>query len=912
MKKRVILSAAGLLAGVAPELPSAQGSMELQPVWDAAFDSLTAARLSIVDQEVVGARLFLAIRRDGDEGFSVRRMDALTGALVWDVEFDSPDVIGEEEVRDLAAAPDGRAVYTIGSPDLRITRFAGKDGAAQVVDVIPGGDGRHLALTPDGRGLVAAGGGMVALYERATLARRWLVSVPPIHRDLAADGRRAYVLGDDEVVALSLVDGSVAWSSDVESLTPWSLEKGRGDSPLVVSGFGGSIGVEPGSGAVLWTDSVLGDKETALDRSARRLFRTSSKVVFTLPVLDALDVATGQVLWSTPDAELLGLGDYRLAVSDDGTRVAVESQLGARVYDAATGAFSHELPLPMSSFTPLLGPGDGQVIAVPTGASSLPLPLVAVDALTGAGVWTGAVAGQGSATDRMHASALAPDGSRFFLAGEGGATLGLELCAFDTGDGELLWSAEDPSEAHPDRIASDGQRVFLLTGDDLAARDGGDGAPLWKRAGERARGLAAAPDGSALYDIVAVPKTPDDTDYGARRIDPRTGAEAWYVQLDGGGSFDVPGAVALSPDGATVFVAGRLRVPTNAVVANVAVTALDAATGAERWHTLSPLGVLWNALEVLPAPDGRRVFVLAGRGDAQGSRFLAYDAATGAELWASPVVLEANGVYPSRVAALSADGSRLVGAGFGSFVFAGHLTPMWSARAVDTATGAALWDRNFTAGDFTTAIDVVVAGAAPTAVVCGQPGPTLLVGFDLADGSELWHAPSQPAFPPGGVGLARIAAAGRLLVAQTRQGPVSPDFRAAAFDVPTLVAPAASVSLAAGGEWRLRLRAGPDHGGEVYAILASTGAGRGLSLPGGAVLPLAPDEVLALAASSAAGLRGLAGELSPAGEARGVLTVPAGSDPSLAGVRLRCAALALGPGGRVSLVTNPVELELVP
>ncbi len=914
-----IVAALGL--GLASTSAQGQSTMELQPAWEAVLDGSTAVDLKLDDRELAGGRLFLAFRRLGTAGFTVQRIVAATGELEWDTTFVSDGSIGGEVVADLEVDSFGREAFVISKPDFRITRFSGVDGAAEVFDVLTGTDGERLALTPNGQRLVAAGEEVVATYERASGARLWTAALPAGELlDLAVDGRRVFVVAGTAVVALRLVDGSTAWTVDLQGFEPLTLEKGVGNAPLVVSGSAGSRGLDAETGALLWSADLAGPKTTSLSPDGNVVYRHNGVSFLTGPSLSALELATGLELWSIPVPLVLTVLQADPMVSPDGTRLALPGWKQTFVHDALTGSLVFTVPFSAGPTTSLesvsFGPTGDELLVV--GDAPFPTPLVVVSQALpdGAEVWSHFVEGIGSSADTLHTAALSPDGMRWFLGGRGGEALRFELAAFDAGSGALSWSTEDESLAHAERLAASNQAVFAIAGDDLAAYQGSNGAELWLRAGDLPHDLAAAQDGTALYELVEIPNVPGNSDFGVRRLDPSTGAEVWFAVFDGEGSYDAPGAIDLSPDGSTVYVAGRKRFPSMTPVAHVATLALDAASGAVLWESLSPEGAEWNARDVLVAADGARIFVLAGKGPGGlgASRFLAYDAATGAELWKTPVVALSNVDYPSLAAALSADGTRLIGAGFGTFVFGNDLEYRWSARVLDTATGAVVWDRDIhSTYTYPEVIDVLVTSAAPTVVVCGQPTSKLLVGLDLATGDELWHASSWPAFPPGGVHLAEQPATGRFLVAHTRGG-ITSDFRAAAFDLPSLVSSPAPISLASGGERELRLRAGAVHGGESYWILGSaSGSGEGLQLPNGDVLPLVPDAYFALTQRHALALfAGFAGSLSPAGEARAVLAIRSGADSSLAGLRLTHAALVVDPAGAVSLATNAVDVVLQP
>jgi hypothetical protein len=100
--------------------------------------------------------------------------------------------------------------------------------------------------------------------------------------------------------------------------------------------------------------------------------------------------------------------------------------------------------------------------------------------------------------------------------------------------------------------------------------------------------------------------------------------------------------VAISPGGGTVFVTGDSRVAP--ARSDYATAAYDAATGAQRWASRysGPAGHVDSARSVAVSPDGATVFVTGGSragptGAASGLDYatIAYNAATGARRWVS-------------------------------------------------------------------------------------------------------------------------------------------------------------------------------------------------------------------------------------------------------------------------------------
>src|SRR5205807_6051078 len=114
----------------------------------------------------------------------------------------------------------------------------------------------------------------------------------------------------------------------------------------------------------------------------------------------------------------------------------------------------------------------------------------------------------------------------------------------------------------------------------------------------------------------------------------------WSTRWDGPThAFDSGTAVAVSPGGSKVFVTGQADQGIG--WGDFATVAYDAATGAQLW------GVRYNdpydnqdePLAIAVSPGGSKVFVtgLSYQGQARADDYatVAYDASTGAQLWAS-------------------------------------------------------------------------------------------------------------------------------------------------------------------------------------------------------------------------------------------------------------------------------------
>jgi hypothetical protein len=147
-------------------------------------------------------------------------------------------------------------------------------------------------------------------------------------------------------------------------------------------------------------------------------------------------------------------------------------------------------------------------------------------------------------------------------------------------------------------------------------------------------GLTAA---SAASVAPGVPQAVRVAPQATRSAITNPGDRLWAKRYDGTGhNADAATAVAVSPDGATVYVTGESYGPTS--VPDYATVAYNAATGDRRWVSryAGPAGSLSNApTSVAASPDGRSVFVTGKTLVGQFGDYatVAYDAASGNQLW---------------------------------------------------------------------------------------------------------------------------------------------------------------------------------------------------------------------------------------------------------------------------------------
>jgi hypothetical protein len=232
-------------------------------------------------------------------------------------------------------------------------------------------------------------------------------------------------------------------------------------------------------------------------------------------------------------------------------------------------------------------------------------------------------------------------------------------------------------------------------------------------------------------------------DYATSAYDAATGAELWVARYNGpGDGNDEANALGVSPDGSTVFVTGASDDPD--FHKDYATVAYDAATGGQLWVTRSDAvhgGGAANALGV--SPDGSTVFVTGVSGASIDYGTVAYDAATGAQLWATRYNDPGNHDDTALDLGISPDGSAVFVTGYTN----GYPdSDEYDTVAYDAASGAQLWVTRYNSrggnADPTQALGVSPDGSAVFVTgVTGTPDSDddfATVAYDAASGAKLW------------------------------------------------------------------------------------------------------------------------------------------------------------------------------
>jgi DNA-binding beta-propeller fold protein YncE len=334
--------------------------------------------------------------------------------------------------------------------------------------------------------------------------------------------------------------------------------------------------------------------------------------------------------------------------------------------------------------------------------------------------------------------------------------------------GQQLWASRLDGGAHANDSAAavafspDGSTVFATGQTDgsdygTVAYSRASGAILWTAtydgpAGgtDGATALAVSPDGKTVFVSGFSAGVGTGADYATIAYAAATGTQLWASRYNGPhDGFDVPHGLAVSPDGSTVFVTGGIQ-GASTRSGDFATVAYTAASGARLWvgrydgpgHDFD----VANGLAV--SPDGSRLYVTgygAGRTTEDDYETLAYDAATGARLWTARYDDASHALDNALALALSPDGSRL-------FVFgrlaAPDLFPDFGTVAYDTASGHRLWSARYRGPRnlFTLASGIAVSPDGASVYATGSAFTAhhsldyLTVRYGTTSGARLWVA----------------------------------------------------------------------------------------------------------------------------------------------------------------------------
>ena len=365
---------------------------------------------------------------------------------------------------------------------------------------------------------------------------------------------------------------------------------------------------------------------------------------------------------------------------------------------------------------------------------------------------------------------------RVVLFATAAATVGLATAgasgAIDStrGGGAVAWISHDVSAGAPtasaSALTSSGKKLVVTgrswgetTGYDFGtvALETGSGAKLWTtryngpgNGDDAASSLVLSQDGREVFVTGSSPGLSTGFDYATVAYDAMTGAKLWTARYNGPGNADDRAwSLVLSPDGGKVFVTGSSI--GSASGGDYATVAYSAATGATLWTARynGPANGEDGAISIAVSPYGTVFVTGSSEGVTTGDDYatVAYDAASGTQLWASRYD---GGGYPwpddgASSIAVGADGQRV----FVTGTSAGMLMN-WSDYATvayDAASGTRLWTERYDGGLSTDYASALAVRADGTVFVTGASwlgGSSFYmyatVAYNGTTGSKEWAA----------------------------------------------------------------------------------------------------------------------------------------------------------------------------
>jgi WD40 repeat protein len=330
-------------------------------------------------------------------------------------------------------------------------------------------------------------------------------------------------------------------------------------------------------------------------------------------------------------------------------------------------------------------------------------------AASGARLWW-ARYGSANTDDEATAMGVNPDGTTVFVTGFTGtnppryATIG-----YDAATGARRWVARSDRTGGRLAVSPDGTTVFVTGGSTgtgslldyvTVAYDAVTGGQRWVAdydgpfmKDDFATALAVSPDGATVFVTGDSYGRGTGTDYATVAYDTNTGDQRWVARYDAPGhGNEIASALVVSPDGGTAFVTGQSAVFGG--FADYATVAYDATNGVQRWVARydGPSNKEDAANAMGTSPDGTLVFV-TGRSQGVGTGMddyatLAYDTSTGAQQWVARYDGYRNGDDIGRALGVSPDGATVFVTGVtGGIDHGGD----YGTVAYDASTGATRW-----------------------------------------------------------------------------------------------------------------------------------------------------------------------------------------------------------------------------
>jgi WD40 repeat protein len=224
------------------------------------------------------------------------------------------------------------------------------------------------------------------------------------------------------------------------------------------------------------------------------------------------------------------------------------------------------------------------------------------------------------------------------------------------------------------------------------------------------------------------------------------GAQLWVKRFTSPGKgFDVARSVTVSPNGKTVFVTGHSAGATSGE--DYATVAYNAATGAKLWASryTGPGNGTDEAHSVAVSPNGRTVFVTGtspGATSENDYATAAYNAATGAQLWVKRYNGPGNSYDDAAAVTVSPTGRTVFVTGLSAGAASGF---DYATVAYNAAIGAQLWVRRYNgpANDYDAATALAISRGGGTVLVTGTSAEATsldyaTLAYRARTGARLW------------------------------------------------------------------------------------------------------------------------------------------------------------------------------
>jgi hypothetical protein len=266
-------------------------------------------------------------------------------------------------------------------------------------------------------------------------------------------------------------------------------------------------------------------------------------------------------------------------------------------------------------------------------------------------------------------------------------------------------------------------------------------------ADDAAHALVVSPDGAAVYVTGYSDGTTGGANYATLAYSTSDGALRWSRRYDGSAhTGDVSRAITISPDGSRVFITGRSH---GALTGDdYATVAYDAATGARLWASryTGPRAGDDEATSLAVSPDGSTVYVTGhshGTGTGADYATIAYDVSTGAERWVTRYNAPAGGDDAGLAIGVAPDGSSVFVTGRTETVATGI---DGTTVAYDAASGTQRWVRSYdgpgNGNDVLLALGVSTDGSrvfvGGPSLGSGTGSDFVTIAYDATTGADGW------------------------------------------------------------------------------------------------------------------------------------------------------------------------------